>query len=84
MTKWPIQKLAQGTTQKLLQHHDATDIVFIVNVQKSYLKYKLFFLVILFYYKWIFFYADDQNGHCGFNWQMCTCELKWQMWMCVY
>ena len=23
MTKWPVQKLAQGTTQKLLQHHDA-------------------------------------------------------------
>ena len=26
MTKWPVQKLAQGTTQKLLQHHDATNI----------------------------------------------------------
>jgi len=26
MTKCPVQKLAQGTTQKLLQHHDATDI----------------------------------------------------------
>jgi len=26
MTKWPVQKLAQGTTQKLLQHHDATGI----------------------------------------------------------
>jgi len=26
MTNWPVQKLAQGTTQKLLQHHDATDI----------------------------------------------------------
>ena len=25
MTKWPVQKLAQGTTQKLLQHHDRTD-----------------------------------------------------------
>ena len=24
MTKWPVQKLAQGTTQKLLQHNDAT------------------------------------------------------------
>jgi len=23
MTKWPVQKLAQGTTQKLVQHHDA-------------------------------------------------------------
>ena len=22
MTKWPVQKLTQGTTQKLLQHHD--------------------------------------------------------------
>ena len=21
MTKWPVQKLTQGTTQKLLQHH---------------------------------------------------------------
>jgi len=26
MTKWPVQKLTQGTTQKLLQHNDATDI----------------------------------------------------------
>jgi len=29
MTKCPVQKLTQGTqgtTQKLLQHHDATDI----------------------------------------------------------
>ena len=26
MTKWPVQKLTQGTTQKLLQHHDVTDI----------------------------------------------------------
>jgi len=26
MTKWPVQNLAQGTTQKVLQHHDATDI----------------------------------------------------------
>ena len=26
MTKWPVRKLTQGTTQKLLQHHDATDI----------------------------------------------------------
>ena len=26
MTKWPVQKLTQGTTQKLLQHHDGTDI----------------------------------------------------------
>jgi len=24
--KWHVQKLTQGTTQKLLQHHDATDI----------------------------------------------------------
>jgi len=27
MTKLPVQKLTQGTTQKLLQHNDATDIV---------------------------------------------------------
>jgi len=26
MTKWPVQKLAQGMTQKHLQHHDATNI----------------------------------------------------------
>jgi len=26
ITKWPVQKLTQGTTQKLLQYHDATDI----------------------------------------------------------
>jgi len=26
MIKWPVQKLTQGTTQKHLQHHDATDI----------------------------------------------------------
>jgi len=26
MTKWPVQNLTQGPTQKLLQHHDATDI----------------------------------------------------------
>jgi len=26
MTKCPVQKLTQGTTQKLLQHNDATDI----------------------------------------------------------
>jgi len=26
VTKWPVQKLTQGTTQKLLQHQDAKDI----------------------------------------------------------
>jgi len=26
MTKWPVQKLTHKTTQKHLQHHDATDI----------------------------------------------------------
>jgi len=26
MTIRPVQKPTQGTTQKLLQHHDATDI----------------------------------------------------------
>jgi len=28
MTKWPVQKLTQGTTQKLLQHHDKTTGMF--------------------------------------------------------
>jgi len=26
MTKWPVQKLTHRTTQKRVQHHDATDI----------------------------------------------------------
>jgi len=26
MTKWLVQKLTQETTQKRLQHHEATDI----------------------------------------------------------
>ena len=26
MTKWPVQKLTHRTTQKYVQHHDATDI----------------------------------------------------------
>jgi len=26
MTKWPVQKLKQRTTQNLLQQHDTTDI----------------------------------------------------------
>jgi len=26
MTKWPVQKLTHRTTQKHVQHHDATDI----------------------------------------------------------
>ena len=26
MTKWPVHKLTHRTTQKHLQHHDATDI----------------------------------------------------------
>ena len=25
MTKWPVQKLTRRTTQKHVQHHDATD-----------------------------------------------------------
>jgi len=29
LTKWPVQKLRQGMTQKLLQHNDATDIIFL-------------------------------------------------------
>jgi len=27
MTKWPVQELTQGTTQKLLQHHDLSNHV---------------------------------------------------------
>ena len=34
LTKWPVQKLTQGTTQKLLQHHDATDKQFLLFVRK--------------------------------------------------
>jgi len=41
MTKWPVQKLTQGTTQKLLQHHDATDIL---------TNYIFVFFGILFFY----------------------------------
>jgi len=26
VTKWPVQKPTQGTTQKHVEHHDATDI----------------------------------------------------------
>jgi len=26
ITKWPVQKLTHRTTQKHVQHHDATDI----------------------------------------------------------
>jgi len=33
MTKWPVQKLAQGTTQKHWQHHDATERH--INVQQD-------------------------------------------------
>ena len=35
MTKWPVQNLTQGTTQKLLQHHDATDILTPTFVERS-------------------------------------------------
>jgi len=36
MTKRPVQKLAQGTTQKLLQHHDATGLdIFLEPVYNS-------------------------------------------------
>ena len=45
MTKWPVQKLAQGTTQKLLQHHDATDIL------KTYIF--VFFGFFCFYFLFI-------------------------------
>jgi len=45
MTKWPVQKLTQGTTQKLLQHHDATDIL------KTYIFvfFGFFFFYFIFY-----------------------------------
>jgi len=42
MTKWAVQKLAQGTTQILLQHHDATDI------DKTYIF--VFFGFFIFYF----------------------------------
>jgi len=42
MTKWPVQKLTQGTTQKLLQHHDATD------TQKTYTSVPLGFFFFHF------------------------------------
>jgi len=41
-TKWPVHKLTQGTTQKPLQNHDATDI------KKNYiLCFRLFFFIFL-------------------------------------
>jgi len=43
MTKWPVQKLTQGTTQKLLQDHDATDI------QKTiFCVFRIFFFLFFF------------------------------------
>jgi len=47
ITKWPVQKLTQGTTQKLLQHHDATDI------KKTYI------FVIFGFFFFIFFFIDN-------------------------
>jgi len=47
MTKWPVQKLTQGTTQKLLQHHDATDI------------WKTYFLCFSDFSFFIFFFIDN-------------------------
>jgi len=45
MTKWPVQKLAQGATLKLLQHHDATD------THKTYIF--VFFGFFCFYFLFI-------------------------------
>ena len=44
MTKWPVQKLTQGTAQKLLQHHDATDI------WKTYIFVLFEFFIFLFFF----------------------------------
>ena len=44
MTKWPVPKLTQGTTQKLLQHHDATDI------KKTYIFVFFGFFFFFFFY----------------------------------
>jgi len=45
MTKWPVQKLTHRTTQKHVQHHDATD------VYKNYIFvfFGFFFFYFLFY-----------------------------------
>ena len=48
MTKWPVQKLTQGTTQKLLQHHMATDI------KKTYI-----FVFFGFLFFFILFFIDN-------------------------
>jgi len=40
MTKWSVQKLTHRTTQKHVQHHDATDI----NRKKQYFSLKLYLL----------------------------------------
>jgi len=52
MTKWPVQKQAQGMTQKLLQHHDATDIKTARNTQNNTTQQAFrmnFFSVSIFY-----------------------------------
>ena len=34
MTKWPVQKLTQGTTQKLLQHHVIMSYIYVIVKKK--------------------------------------------------
>ena len=45
MTKWPVQKITHWTTQKLLQHHDATDIKNIY----IFVFFGIFFFIFFFY-----------------------------------
>jgi len=54
MTKWPVQKL-QGTTQKLLQHHDATDI------KKTYIF--VFFGFFFFYFLFIDNFLKERQSY---------------------
>jgi len=56
MTKWPVQKLTQGTTQKLLQHHDATDI------KTNYIFVLFWFL--FFYFLFIDNFLNELSKKC--------------------
>ena len=53
MTKWRVQKLIQETTQKLLQHHDVTDI------QKNYI-----FVFSDFYFLFIDNFLNEFSKKC--------------------
>ena len=55
MTKWSVQKQTQGTTQKLLQHHDATDL------ENTY------FLCFSDFSFFIFFFVDNYNKTLCFS-----------------